>query len=65
MVVAHLRLVAPIDASTSGAGKTFVVPPAATRLYLGFVDASFFVGEPGFYANNRGALEASISFAME
>jgi hypothetical protein len=48
-----------------GAGKTFVVPPAATRLYLGFVDASFFVGEPGFYANNRGALEASISFAME
>lgn len=45
-----------------GVGKTFVVPAGATRLYLGFVDAAFFVGLPGFYGNNRGGLEATVAF---
>ena len=48
-----------------GVGKTFVVPDGATRLYLGFVDAEFFVGEPGFYANNRGGLEATVRFSAD
>lgn len=48
-----------------GAGKVFVVPPGATRLFLGFVDAAFFVGEPGYYGNNRGGLEATVRFAEE
>lgn len=43
-----------------GAGATFIAPAGATRLYLGFVDALFFTGEPGWYGNNRGALEATV-----
>jgi hypothetical protein len=46
-----------------GVGQSFVPPDGATRLYLGFVDARFFQGEPGFYANNRGSLDASVLVA--
>lgn len=48
-----------------GAGKTFVAPNGATRLYLGFVDAAGFVGEPGWYSNNRGALEATVAIEVD
>lgn len=48
-----------------GAGKTFVAPARATRLYLGFVDALFFTGQPGWYGNNRGALEATVAITVE
>jgi hypothetical protein len=40
-----------------GKGRTFRIPRGATRLFLGFVDAFDFVGEPGFYGNNRGQFE--------
>jgi len=47
-----------------GAGQTFVAPSGATRLYLGFVDAYVFSGLPGWYANNRGGLEATVAIAV-
>ena len=49
----------------NGEGASFVAPGGATRLYLGFVDAMFFNGEPGWYGNNRGALEASVLVTEE
>lgn len=48
-----------------GAGKTFVAPAGATRLYLGFIDAYVFLGQPGWYGNNRGALEATVAIAVD
>ena len=39
----------------TGAAQAFVVPDAATHLYLGIVDGSYFVGNPDYYDNNRGA----------
>jgi uncharacterized protein (TIGR03382 family) len=38
----------------SGSPQTFLVPDAATHLYLGIVDGSYFVGGPNYYDNNRG-----------
>lgn len=38
----------------SGTTQSFLVPDAATHLYLGIVDGSYFVGGPNFYDNNRG-----------
>ena len=38
-----------------GATQTFVVPDAATHLYLGIIDGSYFVGGPNYYDNNRGS----------
>jgi hypothetical protein len=48
-----------------GAGQTFVAPSGATRLYLGFVDAEVFTGQPGWYGNNRGGLEATVAIAVK
>lgn len=48
-----------------GAGQVFAAPGGATRLYLGFVDALYFTGQPGWYGNNRGALEATVTIAVE
>lgn len=48
-----------------GAGQTFVAPQGATRLYLGFVDAYVFLGQPGWYGNNRGALEATVAITVK
>lgn len=39
----------------SGTTQSFLVPDAATHLYLGIVDGSYFVGGPNFYDNNRGS----------
>ncbi|NDC63700.1 MAG: hypothetical protein EBZ59_06895 [Planctomycetia bacterium] len=39
----------------SGTAQSFIVPDAATRLYLGFVDGQCFVGHPDYYDNNSGA----------
>lgn len=47
-----------------GAGKTFVAPAGSTRLFVGFVDAAGFTGLPGWYANNRGALEAVVAIEV-
>lgn len=48
-----------------GASKTFVAPAGATRLFLGFVDGYVFTGQPGWYGNNRGALEATVAVAID
>ncbi len=39
----------------SGGTQSFLVPDAATHLYLGIVDGSYFVGGPNYYDNNRGS----------
>ena len=44
----------------SGTRQQFEVPAAATRLYLGFADASYFRGTPGSYHDNAGTLTASF-----
>jgi hypothetical protein len=43
-----------------GVVQTFVAPRGATRLFLGFVDASNFIGAPGTYDDNRGRLLAVV-----
>lgn len=48
-----------------GEGQTFVAPTGATRLYLGFVDGYVFTGQPGWYGNNRGGLEATVAVAVD
>lgn len=44
----------------SGQAQQFVVPPEATRLYLGFADAPGFNGTPGSYGDNTGSLSARV-----
>lgn len=47
----------------SGATQSFLVPPTATRLYLGFADALEFgdpVSAPGYYGDNVGQLVAVL-----
>lgn len=43
-----------------GVDRSIIAPDGATRLYLGFVDAFGFLGKPGWYANNRGFLDAAV-----
>ena len=45
-----------------GAGRTFIVPSGATRLFLGFADAYLYEGEPGWYQNNLGQLAVTVEF---
>ena len=47
----------------AGQDKQFEVPPTATRLYLGFADASSFTGPPGSYDDNVGDLTATFRIA--
>jgi hypothetical protein len=46
--------------TTAGVTQKFKVPPTATRLYLGFVDAYAFHGTPGYYDDNGGSLVATF-----
>lgn len=48
-----------------GVGRRFRVPPAATRLFLGFADAYLYRGKPGYYGNNSGTLEVSVEVTNE
>jgi hypothetical protein len=48
-----------------GAGRTFIVPSGATRLFLGFADAYLYVGEPGWYGNNTGQLAVTVEFESD
>jgi hypothetical protein len=48
-----------------GVGHRYLVPPGATRLFLGFAEAMFYVGKPGYYGNNAGALDVKIDVAVE
>jgi hypothetical protein len=43
-----------------GLGRRFIVPPGATRLFLGFADAFLYEGAPGWYGNNGGHLEVTV-----
>jgi len=47
----------------TGKGKQFEVPARATRLFLGFADASSFTGAPGAYDDNVGELTAKFSIS--
>ena len=47
----------------SGSLQEFVAPTGADTLLLGFVDGAGFVGAPGFYGDNTGSLEVSVSAA--
>ena len=48
-----------------GVGRRYLVPPGATRLFLGFAEGMFYVGEPGFYGNNSGELQVKVDVAVE
>lgn len=41
--------------------QRFYVPPGATRLYLGFIDAYAFLGTPGTYGDNSGVLDVAVT----
>ena len=47
----------------SGLPQRFVIPPNATRLYLGFADAFSFQGPPGAYGDNTGGLSVTLTQA--
>ena len=48
-----------------GTERRFVVPEAATRLYLGFADAFLGVGAPGWYGNNHGTLDVVATGVLD
>ena len=47
----------------TGEPRTFVIPSGATRLFLGFADANGFQNPPGYYADNKGSLQATAQIA--
>jgi hypothetical protein len=44
-----------------GEAQTFIAPGGATRLFVGFADASGFYGEPGCYGDNGGEFQAQVN----
>jgi hypothetical protein len=44
----------------NGRGRAFVVPPKATRLYVGFADGYLYQGPPGWYDNNSGKVVVTV-----
>jgi hypothetical protein len=44
-----------------GKGRSYRVPPAATRLFVGFADGFFYQGAPGWYGNNAGRLQVTVA----
>jgi hypothetical protein len=44
------------DGQQAGSPQTFIAPPGATRLFLGFADGNGGTGAPGFYDDNAGSL---------
>jgi len=44
----------------SGQQQVILVPPTATRLYLGFAEGPGFTGTPGGYGDNIGSLSATV-----
>lgn len=49
----------------AGATQSFLVPDAATRLFLGIVDGAYFVGGPDYYDNNVGSFSAQVTLVPE
>jgi hypothetical protein len=69
----RLRMLAPRIGQTffvgDAKGRSFSVPRAATRLFLGFADAfsydrGAYRGDPGYYDNNAGHLCVAVDVAM-
>jgi hypothetical protein len=52
-----------LTAEGTGTTQSFLVPDGATRLFLGIVDGSYFVGGPDYYDNNDGAFTATFTVA--
>lgn len=48
-----------------GDSGSFVVPTGATKLYFGLPDAFGFSGSPGFYADNTGGFNVTVSAVPE
>ena len=48
-----------------GADHAYVIPDGTTRVFLGFADAVFTQGEPGWYGNNQGQLAVSVEFSTD
>jgi HYR domain-containing protein len=48
-----------------GVGRRFMVPEGATRLFVGFADAFFYIGKPGYYGNNSGDLELVVAGVLD
>ena len=46
-----------------GKGRSYRVPPAATRLFVGFADGFLYQGAPGWYGNNAGQLQVTARVA--
>jgi hypothetical protein len=44
-----------------GKGRSYRVPPRATRLFVGFADGFFYQGAPGWYGNNDGQLRVRVN----
>jgi hypothetical protein len=49
----------------TGKSQRFVVPKGAKRFCLGFADAFFFNGEPGFFDTNVGSLTATFGIERD
>ena len=47
--------------TANGSLQTIIVPPGATRLYLGFVDGYTYQDTPDGYDDNSGALSVTVS----
>jgi hypothetical protein len=47
----------------SGLNQRFVIPPNATRFYIGFADAFSFQGPPGAYSDNTGGTSVTLTQA--
>jgi HYR domain len=48
-----------------GKGRRYVVPEGATRLFVGFAEAYYLQGKPGYYGNNDGRLEVVASGVLD
>ena len=44
----------------NGRGRSYEIPPGATRLYVGFADGYRYFGKPGWYDNNSGELSVTV-----
>ena len=43
-----------------GEVQQFIVPPAATRLFLGLADSRYYDGGPGYYHDNTGSFSVTV-----
>jgi len=63
----HFDLLAPRVGQVffigDGVDHRYRVPKGATRLFVGFADAYFYAGRPGWYGNNAGQVELTVEAA--